>query len=389
MTLLFTEGFDRYNDNFDMRYSGIWLMDGTATHSINATGSNFSTPCLQTTGNGTIFRTHNWRKMGLEVGAPTNPRGGPSNPINISFWLWIDSTDPPTSTQGDFMQFFQTGAGTGGNVESVSSNDRFAIELTAGSLLQVNRWDTSSSVSLIASSATTTAMNDSTWRHIRLRFAGDNSTGIVQIWVDGSLEVNLTSTDTLSDGSPTGDGLDCFQMRGGFGATSRIDDIIIWDEEGSDFAYSGALPDGDFYIQTLRPNGNGNRTNFSTGGAGSTNAGRVDTDEVVTQIGSETTYVESTTAGQDDLYTFTDLTGVERNAYYACVAVARMRNPGFSTDQTARLLCRSDTTEENGTARTLRGAHRVFKHAYFSDPDGGGDWTEAQINAAEFGVENI
>jgi hypothetical protein len=50
-------------------------------------------------------------------------------------------------------------------------------------------------------------------------------------------------------------------------------------------------------------------------------------------------------------------------------------------------VARSSTTEVESADKYLGVDWRYINHIYENDPNGGGNWTEANVNAAQFGLK--
>lgn len=134
-------------------------------------------------------------------------------------------------------------------------------------------------------------------------------------------------------------------------------------------------------IRVLNPNNNGNSNQFTNSNGNSTNNYTyVDDDQF-----QSATYVQSSTVGHKDLYEFEDLPfspsaigGIGIKAYMLKMS------PGA---RTARLLTRSDGVDYEGSDIVL--AETAVSYAQFRDvdPDTAAAWTEAGLNAAQFGVK--
>jgi hypothetical protein len=212
------------------------------------------------------------------------------------------------------------------------------------------------------------------WYYIEFKVQVGN-TADFEVRVDGQTVISETGLDTQS----TSDG----QIR-----SIHLDCEGIYDSGWADFYLcdtTGAAPYNDFlgdvHIETLRPDGDGNRNNW-TQLSGLTNYEMVD--EAAED--EETSYVYSSTVTDDELYTFTSLTVDMDNPL--CVQVrwsARAEDGGF---RTMRALCRSSTSEATGDSKsTHEDRYRHLTGVFLQDPNGPTAWTESAINSAEFGVE--
>jgi hypothetical protein len=212
------------------------------------------------------------------------------------------------------------------------------------------------------------------WYYIELKVFIHDSTGTVELWVDGSKELDLTSQDTRN-GTPST--INRFQLVGNTN-NARFDDLYVLDDSGSDA--TDRL--GDVRVETLFPDADGATNDFTAVGTGSTNADRVD-DGITPD--DDTTYVHSATAADKDLYGFEAITGSVDTVYGVGVCL-RLRK-AEAGERTVRTVARSSTTEVESADKYLGVDWRYINHIYENDPNGGGNWTEANVNAAQFGLK--
>lgn len=140
------------------------------------------------------------------------------------------------------------------------------------------------------------------------------------------------------------------------------------------------IPIGPRGAMTLRPNADSS-VQF-TPNIGSTNYTQIDD----SAPDYETSYVEAVT-GNKDLYGYSDLsfapadiTGVMLNT------MVENPNPGTITYQP---VCKSNTTESDGSAVTASPNYNTGLQYYGQDPDTSAAWTQGGLNAALFGVKSV
>jgi len=64
--------------------------------------------------------------------------------------------------------------------------------------------------------------------------------------------------------------------------------------------------------------------------------------------------------------------------------LCRKEEAGF---REVKNIARNGTTEVDGPIQTLGTLYDLKNHMMENNPDGGGDWTEATVNTAQFGLE--
>ncbi len=243
------------------------------------------------------------------------------------------------------------------------------VATTAGGELRVRR----SSTDLEVTSGL--GLSAGTWYYIECKFKIDNAVGTYEIHVDGKQVLVGTSQDTQATANNTIDGV---FLQSSTNQDNTFDDIYFLDTSGSD--NTSFL--GDCRVETVFPDSDGNEVDF-TPSAGA-NWENVD-DGLVPDFDS--TYNHGATAGDRDLYGFAALTG-DVNIIFGVYAMmyVRKEEAGF---REVRVITRSNTTEVPGPTVTL-GTDYVFKqHMLENNPDGGGNWDEASVNAAQFGIEIV
>lgn len=212
------------------------------------------------------------------------------------------------------------------------------------------------------------------WYYIEMKVFFDNTTGTYEVKVDGQVVMSGTNADTLSGGGPA----ICRTVFFGLDTFDDYEwaDMYVLDTTGS------SLNDylGDIHIETVSPDGDGNRTDW-TPDSGLTNYTQVDE----ANPDRDSSYIESSTAGDDDLYTFAALT-IPADTVLGVMVTA----VGTNNDAGRRILngrARSSTFEGTGNDMTFHDDRYRWNASFIEqDPNGPAAWTETSVNAAEFGV---
>lgn len=215
------------------------------------------------------------------------------------------------------------------------------------------------------------------WTWIQIKVVIHDTTGSVEIRdASGAVLLNVTSVDTRN--AATGY---CDSISMGNSSTNEqrgtFDDLHIWDTTGT----ICNTWTNDSRIDSLVPNGAGAATAFTPSTAPNWSC-------VNEQPYNTTNYVTSATAAQQDLYTFTDLPHVPLNIFSVVkTAVGQKDDAGA---RSLKLLTRRSATTYAGTAQTLDlGADKRLVEVLEADPSTSAAWTVANLNAAEFGYENV
>ena len=214
------------------------------------------------------------------------------------------------------------------------------------------------------------------WHHVIFKVKFGDTGGIVEIWVDGVQEVNVTSLDL--DPRPTS----LTPRFGGIASTDMdefyMDDLLILDGSGSS---NNDIPD-DARVYTLYPNGDCNYSGL-TGSDGNqvSNYLQVDDDPIVL-----TAYNGSSTDGDKDTYDMEDTTGSGDVLAVQLEAIANKDDAGTKFGKT---VLRSGTTDDIGasTGLAVDPSWTSMMTMYDTDPDTATAWTTSGVDSAEAGFQ--
>ena len=216
------------------------------------------------------------------------------------------------------------------------------------------------------------------WYYIEARCVIDNTVGEYEVKVNGTTQLGpATGQDTQQ--SPTAK-ISKVVLRNQGTADPSYDDFYMLDATGltnNDFL-------GDIIVETVFPMADGNRNDMTRVGGGLNNYEAVDDGSTPDD---DTTYNHGNTVGDDELYDFDDLTGngFQIDTVHA-VGVCNHHRSANEGTRAVRALARSNVTEVEGESHGCSVTYRLDQHVYETDPDGGGAWDEAAVNAAEFGI---
>jgi hypothetical protein len=212
------------------------------------------------------------------------------------------------------------------------------------------------------------------WSYIEVTINLHASTGTIDVWVNG---VNVLSDTGLNTQGGSAF-IDLIAVRGDTVYRPVFDDVYVLDDSGTD--NTSRL--GEVYVETLVPDADGNVNAWTRVGGGTNNWEAVDD---MAPPDDDTTYVHSATATDQDLFGMAALTsGVGTVFAVEASALVRKEDAGF---REIRLQARSNVTEaESGNISFSANEYRYINHIFENDPNGAIDWTEASVNAAEFGI---
>jgi hypothetical protein len=214
-------------------------------------------------------------------------------------------------------------------------------------------------------------MMANTWHYIECEIVISDTVGVFKCWLDGVEVINLTNVDTAQTANinVASVSLPVVSARD---ANCYYDDMYITDGARlGEVRIVSLVPTGDTADKDWVPN------------SGVTNYTQVD--DVVSDL--DTTYVQGSVVGDLDFYALSDLPASLDNI----IAVA----PTFyskKTDagaRTTRSVVKSNTDIANGPAVPETASYTMKQHFQLTDPQGGGAWTQARVNAMQLGIEVV
>lgn len=214
-----------------------------------------------------------------------------------------------------------------------------------------------------------------TWVHFELKARLHDTTGSVVVRMDEVVVINLAGVDTKNGG--TAAVFDTIEFSNNW--SNGVDDLYACNEQGSvNTDFLGAIR-----VEALDPNGNGATSN----GVGS-DGNSVDNYALLeeTPTGSTASYVDLNATGDKDTYAHENSGLPTGNAVKGVMVWADAQK----TDAGARTItpvARLSGVEVDGAALALlNGTYKGVGDVFQTKPGGGG-WTVADVNAAEFGVK--
>lgn len=242
-------------------------------------------------------------------------------------------------------------------------------------------WSVYRNTTLIASLAN--VVPDILWHHVRVHAIIHDTTGLVEVFVDGAASPVITFSGDTRNAGATGaiDTLHFDSTSGGTG-NGRFDNLWVTDTGGS-APYNDDM--GELVITTLLPNGNGNYSQL-VGSDGNSTDNYLLVDESTNYAVAD--YNGSATVNDKDTYLMSDLPSGALTVYAVQdIGVAFKSDAGAKSGRT---LLRASGTDYAGTtvalattpsASSVRGTRRIV------DPATGVAWANAAVDALEAGFE--
>lgn len=213
-----------------------------------------------------------------------------------------------------------------------------------------------------------TISNLDVWHALEIRYVPLNTNGIVEFYVNGVLVTNVTGVDTTDGQENVAAIVPTFQRLSTGGTSDGVvfDDLAVNDTAGlvndGQIGRGGIvamIPDGDSSVQW-------------TPSAGAVNFAMVDE----RPPDADTTYVETDTVNNRDLYT---LTGEPAAGVVAAIAVrVRGRFTDAGGPQIATTINPGLGAVE-GTTFALEAEYRTFRDIYDQNPDTTAAWTVSDL----------
>ena len=335
MTLRFCDGFDSY----------------TAASQIINKWSNATNAAF----------TSNAGRFG---GGAVSNSGQPYN-FSVSRLLSIPSG---AKVRIGFQLKYSAGAGASG-----TQSGYFVVGMNGSSLASINgagQLFITAFGSTAALATATAVVNDGNFHWVELEYYLNGASSTAALYIDGVSQANYTGN--------LGSAVAITQVNFGFGyvfgGTHWIDDVVVWDDQGSNF---NTFPLGPRRITTLVPNADGDLAQF-TPKSGTAHFAMVNGGY------ASTNYVSDGGTGNVDLYKFPSLP-YSPTSINAVMANYFAQNSGTGTTSLIPKLKTSGTTI-SGTTQTLSvGVNTLIQTPFLTDALGSA-WTATSVNAMQIGM---
>lgn len=216
------------------------------------------------------------------------------------------------------------------------------------------------------------------WNYIEAKVTIDNSAGAVTVRVNGAAVLTLTSQDTQNAGTATANQIRIGDPINDQSSQRDYDDLYICDTTGA--ANNDFL--GDVRVDAYLPNGNGNSSDLVGSDSNS-----VDNYLLVDDASTDgdSTYVQSSSAGDHDTYTFANMTHTPTDIFG--VQINMMAKKDDAGTRSIASVTRSGGADTDGTTQALGTSYLDYREVLEEDPDTSSPWIKAGFDAAEFGVK--
>ena len=223
-------------------------------------------------------------------------------------------------------------------------------------------------------SATAGTLTLDQWHYVEARILVADSSGTFDLWVNGTNVITFTG-DTRNGGATAA--VDAVRLMGRrLNVSCGFDDLYILDNSGS--VNNARL--GEIAIECLRPNGNGNSSQW-VGSDGNSTDNYLLVDDTTPDTAD---YVQSGTSGNKDTYAYGNLAAA--SGTIAAVQVVSYASKTAGDALSVQQVARSGSSETAATAQAVTATWAPLT-AIFEAKPGGGAWTVSDVNGAEFGVQ--
>lgn len=251
-----------------------------------------------------------------------------------------------------------------------SSTVHVDIRLGADGTLRATRNGTT-----LATSSNSLSAN--TFYYIETRVTIDDSSGVVEVRVNGSSSgwINITGQDTRNAANASAN---LIKLSGVVVGSTDFDDLYMCDGAGS--VNNNFL--GDVRVDCYLPNGNGNSSQLVGSDSNSTDNYQL-VDEASQNGDSD--YVQSLTVNNKDTYAFADMAHTPANIFGTQLNMVAKKD-----DSGTRSICsvaRSGGTDYDGDTQALTTTYVDYRQIRETDPATSAAWTRTNLNNAEFGVK--
>ena len=230
----------------------------------------------------------------------------------------------------------------------------------------------------LAESSANAIVND-TWQYIEFKFNVDDTTGLYEVRIDDTSEMSASGTDTRALSGIRG--VNVLRWWGMDGQNNDqqsdemlIDDIYVLDTTGTvNTSFLGSSTG----VKALYPDAEGTTIDF-TPSTGTDNSANVDDNPP-----GDTDYNDGGTNGDIDEYSVDSLT---ETVVYGVSVQTHVKPDVLGRQRTFRHRVRSGVTVGNGSDIPITD-DSVRETIFETDPNTSAQWTNTNLNNAEFGVE--
>lgn len=251
-----------------------------------------------------------------------------------------------------------------------STSTQCGITVNTSGAVEIRRFTTLTTSTTLATSANS-VISANTWHYIEMETVINDTTGSMNVYVDGVLAVSVSGADTKTSANNYANRISIGNSQGNTAAAGSIDfdDYYLTDS---------ATRLGERRVETLMPNADTAQKDF-TRSAGSDNFALVD--EALSN--GDTDYVQGSTVGNLDRYTHAGF-----SVPPTAISAVQLTSFALKTDANSRsiaLHARSGATDSDGPNYALAASYGKFDRILETDPATSTAWTPTGVNSLQFG----
>lgn len=236
--------------------------------------------------------------------------------------------------------------------------------------------------SLTTLGTTSIAVSEGGYQFLEFKVVIHDTTGSIEIRIDGAVALTLTNIDTKNTGSATWDEISINRLveNANISTTWDFDDLYLLDgTTTADDPRNTFL--GDSRVDATLPNAVGTHSD------GTPSGGAVDNYTMVDEAthDSDTTYNTFSVAADLDTYNYP--TAPVAGAFIYGVQVRLWCRKEDAGGATLRAVTRLGGTDYFGSSLSPTTGYTCKRQIWAQKPSDSADWTDTDYNAAEFGVE--
>jgi len=228
--------------------------------------------------------------------------------------------------------------------------------------------------STMLNQTTDPALSTDNWHYIEVKVVVHDTAGSYEIRVDGVTVLSDTNVDTRGGDEDS----EIVQFKPQV-VNQELDDIYICDTDGTtnnDFL-------GQVVIEGIFPSADGDASGW-TPASGTDNSAMVDD----IPPDDDTSYVESNTQGDEDLYDYADLSTITTEPILGLQVNTDVRMNEFPGDFDLYQPVKSGSTTSDGQpANIATDNYEVATRILETDPDTSSAWTASGVNGTQFGIK--
>lgn len=250
------------------------------------------------------------------------------------------------------------------------------VNLVNGTTIEVRRGLTNGT---LLGSYTPAVIDYTAWYYFEVKATLHDTTGSVEVKMNGTTVINLTNVDTKNGGTKTV--FDAMSMGGSWVNNGRYmasDDLYLCNGAGS--VNNNFL--GDCAVETLYPSGDGS-SSVLVGSDGNSVNNSLLVDEPGTVV--LTDYVQGASVADKDLYALANLVRTT-GTVYGVQALAHAVNSD-SGPRSAGVILKSGATTTPAVGQALSTTPSAIRRVWELNPNGSVAWDVAAVNALEAGFE--